>query len=183
MKSSNLRHSLAYSENKELSEYQRRASRLQTGPSPHQRQRGRWATARAGRQGAISAPEMASSTRLWAGSQLLTTSSWDPGWLTSARRVKARDQLPRGDTRRIWDGALVAHGNWGPGSGEVIQMHRLLWSSWQTRTWGQELMKKRRRKEGHGGPKSLVEQGCFIHGSVCLYDVIQGRFRQKYKVE
>ena len=26
-------------------------------------------------------------------------SSWDPGWLTSARRVTAGDQLPRGDTR------------------------------------------------------------------------------------
>ena len=25
-------------------------------------------------------------------------SSWDPGWLTSARRVAAWDQLPRGDT-------------------------------------------------------------------------------------
>ena len=25
--------------------------------------------------------------------------SWDPGWLTSTRRVSARDQLPRGDTQ------------------------------------------------------------------------------------
>ena len=41
---------------------------------------------------------LASSTKLWAGSQLLTMSSWDPGWLTSARRVAAWDQLPRGDT-------------------------------------------------------------------------------------
>ena len=51
---------------------------------------------------------LASSTKLWAGSQLLTTSSWDPGWLTSARRVAAWDQLPRGDTRHTWDSALVA---------------------------------------------------------------------------
>jgi len=36
--------------------------------------------------------------QLPAGSQLLTKSSWDPGLLTSARRVRARNQLPRGDT-------------------------------------------------------------------------------------
>ena len=41
---------------------------------------------------------MASSTKLRASSQLLTKSSWGPGWLTSARRVTGRDQLPRGDT-------------------------------------------------------------------------------------
>ena len=34
MKSSNLRHSLAGLQNKGMSEYQRRASWLQTGPSP-----------------------------------------------------------------------------------------------------------------------------------------------------
>ena len=51
---------------------------------------------------------LASSTKLWAGSQLLTTSSWDPGWLTSARRVAAWDQLLRRDTRHTWDGVLVA---------------------------------------------------------------------------
>ena len=84
-----LTRSLACSQKKGLNEYQRRAGRLHTGPSPCWRQRGRWATARTGRQGAILAPEMAFSTKLWAGSQLLTTSSWDPGWLTSARRVAA----------------------------------------------------------------------------------------------
>ena len=121
-KNSNLRHSLDCSQNKGLSEYQLRASHLQTGPSPCQRQRGRLVTARAGRQGAILAPEMASSTKLWAGSQLLTRSSWDPGRLMSARRVAARDQLPRGDTGHTWDGALAAHpGNWVAGTGEVIK--------------------------------------------------------------
>ena len=53
--------SLAHSQNKRLSEYQRRASQLHTGTPSHcpQRQRGRCVTARAGRQGAavISAPE------------------------------------------------------------------------------------------------------------------------------
>ena len=49
--------SLASSQNEGLSEYQGRASRLCTGPSPHhQRQRDRVATARAGSQGAILAP-------------------------------------------------------------------------------------------------------------------------------
>ena len=57
-------------------------------PSPHP-PGGRHVTARAGRQGAL-------STKLQASSQLLTKSSWDPGWLTSTRRVTSRDQLPRG---------------------------------------------------------------------------------------
>ena len=64
MKSSNLRCSLAHSQNKELSKHQSRASQLQTGCSPQRRQRGRHATARVGRHGATSAPEMASFTRL-----------------------------------------------------------------------------------------------------------------------
>ena len=66
--------------------------------------------------------------------------------------------------------------------GEFISQY-LLRSSWQTGTWGQESTKRKRRKEGRGGPKSLVEQGYFIHGSMCLYIVIQGSFRQKDKVE
>ena len=44
-----------------------------------------------------SAPEKASSTKQQAGSELLTKPPWDPGWLTSAGRVAARDQLPRGE--------------------------------------------------------------------------------------
>ena len=52
---------------------------------------------------------MASSTKLQAGSQLLTESSWDPGRLTSARRVAGRGQLPRRDTQHTWDGAPTAH--------------------------------------------------------------------------
>ena len=62
VKSSNLRHRPACSKNKGLSEYQRRASKLWTSPSPCQRQRGR--QVKAGKQGAISAPEIASSTKL-----------------------------------------------------------------------------------------------------------------------
>ena len=67
----------------------------------------------------------ASSTKLCAGSQLLTMSSQDPGLLTSARRVAAWDHLPRGDTQYTWDGSLMAHpGNWAAWTGEVIKVHR-----------------------------------------------------------
>ena len=66
---------------------------------------------------------LASSIRLWAGPQLLTTSSWDPGQLTSARRVAAWDQLPRGHTWHTWVSTLVVHpGNRVAGTGEVIKM-------------------------------------------------------------
>ena len=92
------------------------------GPCPCQRQRGRQVAARARRRGGISAPETTHSTKLWAGSQFLTKSSCDPGWLTSTRRVTVRDQLPRGDTWYTWDGTLAAHqGNWAAGTREVIR--------------------------------------------------------------
>ena len=110
-----------------MSEYQRSASQLQYRALPPKRQRGRCATdrARAGRQGAaaISAPETASSTKLWADSQLLASSFWVPGWLTSPRSVTAWDQLPR-DTRHTCDGALTAYlGNQQARTREVIKMH------------------------------------------------------------
>ena len=54
---------------------------------------------RVGKQGAVLAPEMVSSTKVGAGSQFLTKSSWDPGWLTSARRVTVRDQFPMAHLR------------------------------------------------------------------------------------
>ena len=56
-------------------------------------------------------------------SQLLTKSSWDPGWLTTARRVTVRDQISRGDTWHTWDGTLVVHpGNQRAGTEEVIRL-------------------------------------------------------------
>ena len=65
---------------------------------------------------------MTSSTKLWVDSQLLTKSSWDPGCLTSARRVAVRDQLNRGDTWHTWDGTLSVHPeNRGTGTREVIR--------------------------------------------------------------
>ena len=111
-------------------------------PIPHKRQRGRPATARARRQGTISAPEMASSTKLQAGSQFLIKFSWDPGWLTSVRRATARDQLPRGDTRNTWDGAPTVHpGNRVAGKGEVIRCTTLLGSVHLSSTWSPEMLR------------------------------------------
>ena len=57
----------------------------------------------------------------------------------------------------------------------------LLWSL-QTGTQGWESTERKWWIEGCGGPKSRVKQGCFISGSVCLYIVIQGSFRQKIKL-
>ena len=118
---------LACSQNRGLSKYQRRASRLPYGAGPPWRQRGRLVTARGGRQGpaAVQAPDTASSTKLWTGSHLLTMSSWNPGQLTSARSGTAWDQLPRGgNTHHTRDCALEAHpGNWAAKTGQVNKMH------------------------------------------------------------
>ena len=90
------------------------------------------------RKGAIiSAPEMASSsTKLQAGSQLLTKTSWDSGWLTSTRRVAARDQLPRRDTQYTWDGVPAVYpGNWVAGTGEAIRDTHYLGRVCSPSTW------------------------------------------------
>ena len=173
MKSSVLRHCQACSQNIGLSEYQRRTSHLWTAPSPA---RGREAGERQPEQkGTISAPETASSTKLCAGSQLLTKSSWVPGRLTSAGRVAARDQLPRRNTGHTWDVTPTVHpGKWAAGIGEVIRhpappeesvvaKHLVTWAA---RTW-----------EGHktqaqpslclgGLPKTLNLRGLDL-GSTC----------------
>ena len=109
----------------------------------------RWATARAGRQGANSALEMASSTKLQAGSQFLTKSSWDPGWLTSARRVTARDQLPRGNKWHTWDGAPTA-----PRTREVIRRIAHLGRVCLPTTWSPECLDLGRAQ--NAGPTESV---------------------------
>ena len=110
-------------------------------PIPRQRQRGRRATARAGRRGAISAPEVASSTKVWAGYQLLTKSSWDPGQLISTKRVTAKDQLSREDAWHTWDSAPTAHpGNQLAGTREVIRCTALLGRVCSPSTWSPELL-------------------------------------------
>ena len=86
---------LARSQNKGLSKYQRRASQLWTGPSPTR-----------GREAGELQPELEKGNLSPRDGILYQTASRLPvanqvflGWLTSARRVAARDQLPRRDTR------------------------------------------------------------------------------------
>ena len=84
---------------------------------------------------------MSSSTKLQAGAQLLTKSSWDPGWLTSARRATVRDQLPRGDTQHTWDDAPTAYPrNQVAGTGEVIRRTPHLGRVCSPSTWLPELI-------------------------------------------
>ena len=84
---------------------------------------------------------LVSSTKVWAGSQLLTTSSWNPGWLTSARKVAAWDQLPKGETWDTWNGALMVHPrNWADGTREVIKMHGSPGTVRLPSTWSPELL-------------------------------------------
>ena len=88
-KSLNLRHHQACSQNKGLS----RASRLQTGPSPA----GEAGKGSQSQKEAITAPERHHLPNCKQAS--LLTKTWDSGWSISTRRVAARDQLPRRDTR------------------------------------------------------------------------------------
>ena len=145
MKGSNLTCSLGLSQNKGLTEHQRRASQRHASPSPS-----------IGREAGMQQPEQegkgqsqpqrsAFSTKLWAGSQLLTMSSWDTGQLSSARRVAAWDQLPRGDTWHTWDGALLAHpGNWVVGTRGLIKMHSPPGTVHSPSTWSLELLESRK---------------------------------------
>ena len=139
MKSSNLRHCQPTHRTKDWAN--NRGELAADWPIPHWRQVGRRATARARGKGANSAPEVASSTKLWAGSHLQSKSSWDHGWLTSARRVTARDQLPRGDMSHLRRHSTVHPGNRAAGTGEVISYtaspgesalakHLVVWAAW-----------------------------------------------------
>ena len=89
----------------------------------------------------ISAPEMASSTKLWAGSQLLTVSSWDLEWLTSTRRVAAKDQLSKETYDTSETVLLSTQGNWEAGTGEVIKMHGPPGAVCLPSTWLPELLR------------------------------------------
>ena len=117
------------------------------------RGRGRCGTARGGRQGtsAVLALENSSPIKLWAGYQLLTMSSWDPGWFISAQSVRAWDQVPWGDAwpmqplQRIWEPEQLGPGKctrcmvypglfpcWTPGRDCSLAVHLEAWPSW---TW------------------------------------------------
>ena len=113
-------------------------------PTPHRRQRGRHATAWTRRQGAaaISAPETGilhqTVSRLPAANHVFL----GPWRLTSARRVTAWDQLPRGDTQHTSDNALMAHpGNQAAKTGEVIKTQGPLGTVHWTSAWSPELLK------------------------------------------
>ena len=117
--------SLACLQNKELGEHQRRASQLPFMASlPRGREAGMWQPELGGKGLLQSRPHWSYLPQTWAGCQLLTTSSWHPGQLTSSRRVTAWDYLPRGDKRHTCDCALVAHpGNWVVRTSEVHKTH------------------------------------------------------------
>ena len=83
----------------------------------------------------------APSTKLRAGSQLLTKTSWYSGRLTSTGRVTARDQLPRRDTLDTWGSTSTEHpGNQAAGTGEVIRCTPHLGRVHLPSTWLPELL-------------------------------------------
>ena len=105
-------------------------------------------------------PETASSTILWGGSQLLTKSSWDPGWLKSTRRVTAWDQLSRGHIQQAWDGVHASPpGNRAAGTGEVIKMHGPPGTVHWLSTWLPELLRPRKGTKCMPNPQRL-SQNC-----------------------
>ena len=116
----------------------------------------------------ISAPETASPTKLLASSQLLTKSSWDPGWLTYSGGVAVRDQFPRRDTWPTWDGASTEHpGNRVAGTGKVIRHttqpgESVLvkhWVTWAAQTWEGDKMQALPSLYLCGVPKNLNLSG------------------------
>ena len=71
----------------------------------------------------------------------------------------------------------TAHKGTGCPLNEVLKARAEKWARQVSRLQGTSW----RRKEGCGRPKSLMEQGCFIHVCVSLYIVIQGSFKWKIK--
>ena len=124
---------------------------------PPQRQKGRCVTARPRKQeaAAIVAPETASSTKLWAGCQLLTTSPWVTSRFTSARSVTGRDQLPTGDTWHAWDCAPMASGKLSSRGRGSVEDARTLGMGCSTNTQSPELL----------GPGKSTK--CTAHRDLC----------------
>ena len=108
-------------------------------PIPHWRQGGRRGQPllERGKLG----PRESSSTKLQAGTQSLTKTPWDSGWLTSARRVAARDQLPRRDIWHTGDGRTRCHpGHRAAGTREGIRRTPYLGRQHSPSTWLPELL-------------------------------------------
>ena len=109
----NLRHRQAHSQNKGPS----RVNLLLTSPSTI----GDWQVRAARVRRGQSQPQRGITLPNCKQASLLTKTSWDSGWSTSAGRVAARDQLPRRDTRHTWECAPVVHPeNRAAGTGEAI---------------------------------------------------------------
>ena len=117
-KSPKLRQCQDGSQNKGWSKYQRKASRLRTGPSTaaDKQAEGNHShkdTIRASERHPVPNCKQAS---------LLTKPSWDFGWLTFTERFTARDQLLRRDTRHTREGMPIVHpGNRAAGTGEALR--------------------------------------------------------------
>ena len=116
MKCSNLRHSLSAHRTKDWAITKEELAGYRLAPPTT----GGREAVRARSKGQ-SRPELGSSTKLWADTQLVTKSSWDPGQLTSSRRVAAWDELPRRDTWHTWDDTHL--GNQATGTREEIKTH------------------------------------------------------------
>ena len=166
-KSPNLRHCQACSQNKGLSKHQRRTSRLRTGPS----------SARDMQAGGKPEPERGNrSPRKASSSKLQTGSVANHEWqLTSARRVTARDQLPRRDIRHIWEGTPIVHPeNQAAGKGQAIRCTPHLGvtalakhlATWAARTW-----------EGHKTQAQLSLRLCGVPENLNLSSLDLGNVR------
>ena len=108
------------------------------------RQRGRHRTYRVRRQGAteISTPKMASFNKLWTSFQLLTTSSWDPRWLSSAS-VKSASQKRYRHLRPCSHSIPRKAGNGGHGGNEDA------WATWDRALTKQPVAWASQTWEGH----------------------------------
>ena len=139
MKSSNLRHCRACSQNKGLS--QTRGESAGCGPAHPLPEAGRQAADSQSRKerGTLGPRDGIpyQTVRLPVANQVFR----DPGWLTSIRRVAARDQRPRRDTQRTWDGTPTVHpGNRAAGTREVIKRTARLGRVCLPTTWSPELL-------------------------------------------
>ena len=115
-----LRHSLTCSQNKGLYKYQRRANQLQTGASPHQRQRGRQVTEEPEARGNVGPRDgiLHQTVRRLPVANQVFLGSWTVGIHQEGHSQRS---APQRNTRPTRDGAPAAHpGNWAAGMGEVI---------------------------------------------------------------
>ena len=121
MKSSNLRHSLAHSQNKGLSKYQRRGSWLQTGPSPHWRQRGRWAKPEPESKGQSRPQRWHPSPNCEQASVAYQVflGSWMVDICQEGHSLEIGSPMQTYSTPE-----KLLSGDWMAGTGEVIKMHR-----------------------------------------------------------